>query len=469
MIAVKSFCPGCNEIINICMKESKIKVNCTCGYKNLLTLTEYINHCEGITPNVSQTKTIEPFLSQIDKGYNHINVYFKTLKEKMINILNNTIKNIESSYEKCRIRNMTILSLINFLLEKYSGIYDITNTIMKSKIILSRCPIQKAEHVLFYFDHYNIYENQKIKNEITDKSLKKEAIKKIDFQNVLTIKDSQSCINSLFLLRNKKIAYCCYNGTISIINPKENYIRELMFGRHSGSIYSICELANGDLVTCADNQTIKIEETTIRSNEIFSKAIALPKNRIATCSNRYITIWFLDNWENDEPQKKILNGHKNWVRSLLYMKKKNALISGSWDKTIRCWDMESYTCFLVFNSIQCDWTNSLYQINDSKLIVGTSRGFVIVNIDNEKIEKNDDISVRVKCFAKLTNSSIIVCGCERGMIIFFNLNTNKLDICQTNHIGDINDIVAIDSDTFVTCSDDMTLKVWKYNILLVEQ
>ena len=69
--------------------------------------------------------------------------------------------------------------------------------------------------------------------------------------------------------------------------------------------------------------------------------------------------------------------------------------------------------------------------------------------------------MRVKCFAKLTNSSIIVCGCERGMIVFFDINTNKWSSHQTSHIGDINDIVAINSDTFVTCSDDMTLKVWK--------
>ena len=47
------------------------------------------------------------------------------------------------------------------------------------------------------------------------------------------------------------------------------------------------------------------------------------------------------------------------------------------------------------------------------------------------------------------------------MIVFFDINTNKWSSHQTSHIGDINDIVAINSDTFVTCSDDMTLKVWK--------
>ena len=464
MNAVKGFCPKCRQIINICMEECKINVNCQCGYKQLMTLTEYIMNCEGINPNVSQTQTIEPFLSQIDKGYNHINVYLKELKEKHINILNNTIKSIESSYERCRIRNMTILSLINFLLEKYSGISDITDTIMKSRIIISECPIQKAPHVILYFDHYNIYENYRIKEELSQPSVKIpkiESNKKNAFQNLLTIKDTPSCINSLLLLRNKKIAYCCYNGTISVINPKENYSRELMSGRHSGSIYSICELDDGTIVTCSDDQTIKIGDKKIKSHEIFTKVLALPNNRIVTCSNRNITIWLLNNWEKEEPQKTFLYGHKDWVRSLLYMKKKNALISGSWDKTLRCWDMESYTCFLVFNSVQCDWTNSLHQVDDSRFIVGTSRGFVIGNIDTEKIEKKDDIPVRVKCFAKLTNSSIIVCGCERGMIVFFDINTNKWSSHQTSHIGDINDIVAINSDTFVTCSDDMTLKVWK--------
>ena len=40
MNAVKGFCPKCRQIINICMKECKINVNCQCGYKQLMTLTE---------------------------------------------------------------------------------------------------------------------------------------------------------------------------------------------------------------------------------------------------------------------------------------------------------------------------------------------------------------------------------------------------------------------------------------------
>ena len=67
---------------------------------------------------------------------------------------------------------MTILSLINYLLEKYSGISDITDTIMKSRIIISECPIQKSPHVILYFDHYNNYENYRIKEELSQPSVK---------------------------------------------------------------------------------------------------------------------------------------------------------------------------------------------------------------------------------------------------------------------------------------------------------
>ena len=84
-----------------------------------------------------------------------------------------------------------------------------------------------------------------------------------------------------------------------------------MSGRHSGSIYSICELDDGTIVTCSDDQTIKIGDKKIKSDEIFTKVLALPNNRIATCSNLNITIWLLNNWEKEEPQKTFLYGYKD--------------------------------------------------------------------------------------------------------------------------------------------------------------
>ena len=63
------------------------------------------------------------------------------------------------------------------------------------------------------------------------------------------------------------------------------------------------------------------------------------------------------------------------------------MISGSDDKTLRLWNMSTYQCDTVIKGVECISTNSLYQIDKDRVIVGGYESFSIVNIDKCFIKK----------------------------------------------------------------------------------
>ena len=71
--------------------------------------------------------------------------------------------------------------------------------------------------------------------------------------------------------------------------------------------------------------------------------------------------------------------------------------------------------------VGCCWNNSLYQIDNDRVIVGGVNYFSIVNIDKCIIEKTiEDKSLKgVCCFVKLRDANTILCGCDDGTFCFY--------------------------------------------------
>ena len=122
-------------------------------------------------------------------------------------------------------------------------------------------------------------------------------------------------------------------------------------------------------------------------NSIY-KVITLPNNRIASCSaDKTIKIWKSNPPYSDTPIK-VLEGHWDYVNSLLYIKERDIMISGSFDVTLRIWNMSTYQCITVIERVECCYsTNSLYQIDKDRVIVGWVNSFCILNIDICVIEQ----------------------------------------------------------------------------------
>ena len=141
------------------------------------------------------------------------------------------------------------------------------------------------------------------------------------------------------------------------------------------------------------------------------------------------------------------------------------MISGSYDGTLRIWNMSTYQCVNVIEGVQCYFPNSLYQIDKDRVIVGKHKSsFYIVNIDKCVVENiiKDETLGYVRCFLKLRDNKTILCGCDKGIFCFYNIKTEEYRITENNHKEYINDLLLIDEHTFLSCSEDKTIKVWKY-------
>ena len=300
--------------------------------------------------------------------------------------------------------------------------------------------------------------------ELNQKENKSNCININDIEIIKTINSYNNVIKSLLLLNDKRISSCSNNKSIMIFDPYDDYQHAQLLNRHSNN--SICLLEDDTIVSCSVERTIYIGDYTIPSahDEAINKVIALPNNRIATCSDdQTIKIWKSNKPYSDTPIK-VLEGHSDKVDSLLYIKERDIMISGSVDGTLLLWNISNYQCDKTIIGVYCCWTNALYQIDNDRVIVGAENGFFIVNIDKCVVEKTieDESLGFVNCFLKLRDNNTILCGCESGQLCYYYLITEKYSISKNNHEEDINDLLLVNDKSFLSCSEDSVIKLWNY-------
>lgn len=269
---------------------------------------------------------------------------------------------------------------------------------------------------------------------------------------------------SLLMLNDKKhFAACSKEKNIKIYDISNNCKCEKEIVKQS-EIFSICQLENGEILSSCDKPFFKDPKRDC----LVCKIILLPDNRIVTSSYDFIIrVWDI---EKSDPIKELI-GHERYVESLLYIKEKNILISGSVDSTMRLWSMSSYQCISIIDEVYCCSTNALYRVDDNRVIAGFNRGLILVNFDKcvieYRIRKNIEIGM-VLCFMKLKDNKTILCGCEHGHFCLFDIETKKYKVIQTNYNEDILDLLYIGDNHFVTCEKEGIIE-WEFEEIKKEK
>ena len=448
-------CPKCNNHPKLKIQKDLINITCKCGYKNTQKISTYLS-----TITSKKTSTNNPLiemLNDINKGYQHLLSYFTFLKNNKISQLTETINRIESSYEESIQRNNNILFLMQILITNYDGSNEMKVDLSSNVINISECKERNSvDGVINYFKNYSIIQKKKINI--------------ADIKSVKTITEINNPI-SLLRLKDKKIAVCLFRQAIQIFDPSNDFHCDQVIKREN--LNSVCQLEDGTLVLGTVDGSIVIGDYTIPNangedpDRGFLTVIALPNNRIASCSDeKVIRIWKSNPPYSDTPIK-VLEGHQRKVAALLCIRERNTLISGSSDENyigkLRLWNLDTYQCVSVIKDVDCWVSCGLYQIDECRVISGGRKTFSIVNIDKGIIEKtiNDESLSYVNCFIKLRDNKTIICGCDEGVFCYYDMETQKY-IKEKKHDDHVVDILEIDNTTFISCADDMTIKIWKY-------
>ena len=444
MNSLVKICPYCKKHIQYTLDKKVIKMKCECGFSSSMNF-------KNIPIGHNNNPLFKEIKLDLEKGYKFLNSDFNTYKNELINNYLKQINELESAYEESYNRNINMLLYIQTLINNYDESVEMRNCILNNCIKIEQCKDNKnINELIKYYNKYNI---------------RIESVKIEDIKSIKTITDHTNQVNFLLHRKDGRVASCSHDNTIRIYDPSNDYHCDQVIERHSECITSICQLDDGTIVSCSDDKSIMIGDYTIKNahDDSIRKVITLPNNRIASCSkDMTIKIWKSNPPYSDTPIK-VLTRHWDYAPSLLYIKERDIMISGAFDVTLRLWNMSTYQCDKVIE-IKCCNTNSLYQIDKDRVIVGGVNSFSIVNIDKCIIEKRINVKSLgfVHCFLKLRDNKTILCGCKYGIFCFYDMKTEQYKITKNNHNDAITDLLLIDDNTFLSCSTDTTIKVWRY-------
>jgi cell cycle arrest protein BUB3 len=98
----------------------------------------------------------------------------------------------------------------------------------------------------------------------------------------------------------------------------------------------------------------------------------------------------------------IIGSHENAIRSIVYNSTQNTLYSGSWDSTVKVWDLKSQKCISTLGLPGKVYSMAMTP-NDSTLVVGTSGRNVYIYDKSNKLTQKRESSLKyqtrcIKCF-----------------------------------------------------------------------
>ena len=457
------------------------------------------HHVISLNSYITEEK-MEHIKDNLVQANNYLNGYYANLKDNCIKLLKEQIKRIQFAYEQSYNINNEILQLAHIMVDNYvpscQNYYVMTNLINNTSFKFAKCEELDKKYslnqnnintLIKFFQTNVIVGNEEKKTKIEEKEIVEEEkenedfieepipIKKVDLsllKEEVSLTDYKGNINTLQLLKDGRLASCSSEYSIKIFSLI-TYKCELSLSGHTNTVTYVSQLENGKLLSSSYDNSIKIWnlkgmefscESTIQAHDHWViKIIPLTGNRMASCSkDKKIKIW-----KSDAPFDLVstLLGHTFWVNSIIQLKDQDILVSGSsgMDGTIRVWSLVSYECIQVICNVCCCYRNGLLEF-ENKVIVGGQKRIKIVNLTSYKIDHmiEDDNLGFVSAFGILRDGSVL-CGCGAGKLFQLNPNSYSCYLVKENaHSSDVVSIIELDDSSFITSSDENSIKKWSY-------
>ncbi|XP_049717507.1 F-box and WD repeat domain containing protein 10B isoform X2 [Elephas maximus indicus] len=149
-------------------------------------------------------------------------------------------------------------------------------------------------------------------------------------------------------------------------------------------------------------------------------------------------------------------GHAGSIRTLFLCEEENFLLSGSYDLSIRYWDLKSGTCIRIFNGHQ--GTVTCMDLYKNKLVSGARDCQVKVwDLDTGKCLKT--FKHKDPILATRISDTYIVSSCERGMVKVWHVATAQLVKTLNGHEGAVK-CLCFDQWHLLSGSADGLVMAW---------
>ena len=171
---------------------------------------------------------------------------------------------------------------------------------------------------------------------------------------------------------------------------------------------------------------------------------------------------------NDIKLSNTLTGHSQDVRSVAVSPDGLAIASGSFDGTIKIWNLETGTLIrtLTGHSDAGEMVSSVAIAPNGTLLVSSSNGYggtiKIWNLaTGELLSTIPGTSLGISSIAISPDSQLLASGSEEGNIYLWNLESGEAMGTLNGHLGTVFSVVfSPDGQTLASASQDGSIKLW---------
>lgn len=185
------------------------------------------------------------------------------------------------------------------------------------------------------------------------------------------------------------------------------------------------------------------------------------KNIVSGSDDKTVKVWDL----NSRTLQHTLRGHQDWVYSVAISPDSKTIVSGSKDKTIKLWNLATGKQIHTLRG-HSSYVNSVAISPDSTTIASGSydKTVKVWHLRTGKVDTLPGHSREVLAVAFSLDGKKIVSGSVDRTIKIWDLDTLKAQHTLTGHTGDVNAIaISPNNQELVSVSDDKTIRLWNLN------
>ena len=479
---ITAYCITCNE--HLCSL-------CSFLHKNVHQTVQFDTLCD-----VSKLNTITSDIAAIKQKLNEHNTF---LKNEIINELTQQIELINKVYEYNKNINDDIFKLVDVLIENYffakTNYFTISNIINNSNINIkhlyepneNETLSESIDKLLTYFNETFIFEESK----------------GIDLTNacyqVQSIHEHDGYINSLLVLPDDRVVSgSSGDNTIKVFSFQgiQYHCDISIKNSHKGGVNNLCYMNNVNtspnehiiLSSGADNEikvwkifkhkmtllnTINITENTNVIKIVPASNRSNPTCALATvaCENGNVCVYNMK--LNNELVKvlKIGNWNCSTVITVLFIKKKEMLVTCYDNDVLVMWEMKGFQVVSVFQEVECFAKNAIVDVETMGVVaVGGFGVLTIIDYETMTIVKKVDVvshlnkmEITLYSFLVLDDGVSLLCGGDKGRMCVYDLHNGKFVFKKDYFVtGDVLVLARYCRRYFISASGYNSIVIWKY-------
>ena len=419
--------------------------------------------CFGVI-DLSSFPSKDTFTKKINQAKLKFIEGYKALKEICIKRLKAEIERVEEIFEEKKEVNLKLIEYIqilefNYNKNNYQSLFNLLQNTNFNSILIN--PNQTYQWILDQVKPYYIINTNLPKPKTMT-----------EMTCVQTLNEHSKPIYCLCLVDETRFASCSQDSTIKIFDSETYQCLYTLEGNSTGVVY-IEMLGRNRLLSCRKDRIIVIWELLKDQGKILhqilthhthylTKAIQLSKERIASCSYDDTIEIFDANYQS----LKILKVYGKGVKSIIELKNKNLIVSAGTNDTIRFWNTLTYGCETVSTDIPCGGNKCMIELDKGILVVCGKDKISVIDLNNFQI-KSRITHTGLKWIDTVSEieADTLLCGCLiEGDWSFIRVDVKGskiLDVKTKVHEWTITGLLVMNENTFISCSYDKYIKIWK--------